>query len=150
MSEITRRQAESPRRWELGFGSDLARWFEGVGSWFKEEDRLRVEQAVTDDSMIVRAEMPGIDPDKDVEITVADGVLHIRAERRAESTEEKEGGVTRSEFRYGMFERALRVPAGLGVDDVKPTYKDGILEVRVPLGATDMAPRKTVPVTRAP
>ena len=48
-----------------------------------------------------------------------------------------------------MFERALRVPAGLEVDDVKATYKDGILEVRVPLGATDTASRKTVPVIRA-
>ena len=94
MSEITRRQDESQQRWEWGLGSDLARWFEGVGSWFKDEDRLHVEQAVTGDSMIVRAEMPGIDPDRDVEITVADGVLHIRAERRAEKKEEKEG-VTR-------------------------------------------------------
>jgi len=147
MSTIEKRREETaPRRWDWGVRTDLARWFEGFGPWFNDDDRLRVEQQLTDDTMIVRAEIPGIDPDKDVEITVENGVLHIRAERRSEKTEETEGR-TRSEFRYGMFERALRVPAGLKVDDVQATYKDGILEVRAPLRTADVSPPKKVPIS---
>jgi HSP20 family protein len=148
MSNVEKRhEGAASRRWDWGVGSDLARWFEGFGPWFKDEDRLRVEQQLTDDTMIVRAEIPGIDPDKDVEITVENGVLHIRAERRSERTEATEGR-TRSEFRYGMFERALRVPADLNVDDVQATYKDGILEVRAPLRTAEVNPPKKVPISR--
>jgi HSP20 family protein len=73
----------------------------------------------------MRAELPGIDPDKDVEIAVQNGVLTVRAERR----EEKEG--RRSEFHYGTFTRSMTLPAGADVDDVKATYIDGILEIRI-------------------
>ena len=71
---------------------------------------LRVEEALHDDEVVVRAEMPGIDPDKDVDITVSDHVLRIRAERREESKSE-EKGTYRSEFRYGEL-LAGRATAG--------------------------------------
>jgi HSP20 family protein len=80
----------------------------------------------------VRAELAGIDPDKDVEITVKDGMLQITAERRVEEkTEDK--GYTRHELRYGSFSRALPLPEGASESDIKATYKDGILEIRVPV-----------------
>ena len=46
------------------------------------DDVIRVDEYQEDDTLVVRAELPGIDPDRDVEITVSDGVIHIRAERR--------------------------------------------------------------------
>ena len=61
--------------------------------------------------MVVRAELPGVDPEKDIDVTVEDGVLTISAERR-ESTEKKEDTSYRSEFRYGSFVRRLPVPRG--------------------------------------
>lgn len=76
--------------------------------------------------------MPGLDPDKDVEIDVTGQMLRIRAERRQESKTEDKGRY-RSEFRYGSFSRAVPLPAGATDQDVKATYKDGILEVRVPI-----------------
>ena len=103
---------------------------------------------MTDDSMVIRAEMPGIDPDKDVEVTVADGLLSIRAERRFEEKEEKEGR-TRSEFRYGAFSRTVRVPQDIDVDDITASYKDGILEVRYPCKMPTEAPPRKVAVTRS-
>ena len=95
-------------------------------------DMLRVEEFVEGDAAVVRAEMPGIDPDKDVEITVTDNTLRLRAERKEESKSE-EKGTYRSEFRYGSFTRTVPLPAGASEKDVKATYKDGILEVRIPI-----------------
>ena len=136
------------RLWDWFEAPELGRWFEGLRPWSREEWRLRVEQEVVDDTMVLRAELPGIDPDKDVEITVSDGLLNLRAERRFEEKEDK-GGRIRSEFRYGSFSRTIRVPRELSVDDVTASYRDGNLEVRFPFKVpTENQPRK-VPVTRA-
>jgi HSP20 family protein len=94
---------------------------------------VRVEELTEEGAYVIRAELPGIDPDRDVEITVADGVLALRAERREEKKEEKSGGVYRTEFRYGSFYRAVPLPTGAKEEEVAATYKDGILEVRIPV-----------------
>jgi HSP20 family protein len=112
-----------------------------------DKDTLSVEEFVDGGALVVRAEMPGIDPEKDVEISIHDGLLHIRAERRESSEHEDKSGF-RSEFHYGMFERILPLPAGAGDDDVKATYKDGILEIRLPQPKQAQAAK--VPVTRLP
>ena len=101
----------------------------------------RVEEFTEGDLVVVRAEMPGIDPDKDVQITVSDHTLHLRAERRQESETEEKGGY-RSEFHYGSFARTLTLPVGATDKDVKATYKDGILEVRIPLDRKEAEARK--------
>ncbi len=98
-------------------------------------------------ALVVRAEMPGIDPDKDVDITVSDGMLHISAERTEE--EEKKGRhFHRRELRYGSFARSLPVPEGVDEQQISATYKDGMLEVRVPLPAAEAAKTaRRVPVS---
>jgi HSP20 family protein len=147
--DIQLKREEWPARWLDWFdGPELGRWFEGLRPLFRDEDRLRIEQELTDDTLVIRAEMPGIDPDKDVDITLDEGVLHIRAERKLESNAETDG-VRRSEFRYGEFERALRVPRTVSADDVVATYRDGILEVRVPYKVPTQAPPSKVAVTRS-
>ena len=92
---------------------------------------MRVEEFVEDDTCVIRAELPGLDPDKDIEITVANGMLRLEAHREERSEEDRPTGY-RSEFHYGSLERVIRLPEGTSEDDVKATYKDGILEVRVP------------------
>ena len=118
---------------------------------FFDRDRLaemmRVEETYHDDHLEIRAEMPGIDPDKDVEITMADGLLTIKAERREETKEEHEGR-TRSEFRYGSFHRSLPVPKDAAMTDVVATYKDGILLIKVPLPKATEPTVTKVPVSR--
>lgn len=112
-----------------------------------EESPMKIEEFETDGHLVIRAEMPGIDPDDDVEITVADHRLHVRAERRTETKEEDVKG-WRSEFRYGAFERTMPLPPGATEDDVAATYTDGILEIRVPID-TEADTTKRIPVTRA-
>ncbi len=89
---------------------------------------IKFEDYVKDDRYVLRAELPGIDPEKDVEITVSDGVLTIHAERRDEHKDQH-----RTEFRYGSFTRSLRLPAGVDDSDVRAVYDKGVLEVSVKL-----------------
>jgi HSP20 family protein len=79
-----------------------------------------------DGSYVLRAELPGIDPDKDVDITVHQGRLTIKAERS-----EKKEAKGRSEFCYGSFVRTVTLPAGANEDDIKASYDKGILTVSV-------------------
>jgi HSP20 family protein len=139
-------ELDAPGLWEWFNAPDFGRWFD-VRPWFGRFERMRLEQELKGDTLVVRAEVPGIDPDNDVEITLDDGVLRIRAERRSEMTEEK-GGSSFSEFRYGSFERAVRVPRETRIEDVKASYKDGILDVTCPYKVpTEMMPTK-IEVTR--
>ena len=87
---------------------------------------MRLEDEIKEGRYEVRAEIPGIDPSKDVDITVRDGELTIKAER----TEQKEFN-GRSEFSYGSFVRTVSLPAGANEDDIKATYDKGILTVSV-------------------
>ena len=91
--------------------------------------------------------MPGIDPEKDVDVSVSDGVLHIQAERQ-EKTEHKEKDGYRSEFRYGSFMRDITLPRGVKEEDVTASYRDGVLEVRVPVPEAAEEPKK-VPIARS-
>jgi HSP20 family protein len=119
--------------------------FENLGLDFSSEGQLamRMEEFVEGETLVVRAELPGIDPEKDVEITVDNGVLTIAAERREQKIEGEEGtSGYRSEFRYGSYRRSMTLPTGATEDDVKATYTDGILEVRVPIGTEKPTPRK--------
>lgn len=121
----------------------IQRLFEGE----PEEPWMRVEEFVDDKTLVVRTELPGIDPEKDVQIEVTDGVLHITAQRE-EKSEHKEKDSYRSEFRYGSFSRSMRLPVGATDADVEAIYTDGVLEIRVPLGeAIEPTPVK-IPITR--
>lgn len=103
---------------------------------------LRIEDFVEDNTYVLRAEIPGIDPDKDVHIDVDGDILSIRGERREEH---KERG--RQEFHYGAFSRHVHLPQNARIDEVTAAYKDGVLELRVPFeGAAPQA--KQIPVQR--
>ena len=120
------------------------RFFEG--DW--ESSWLRVEEYQEGGDMVVRAELPDIDPEKDVEITVAEGVLTISAERQ-EKSEHKEKSSYRSEFRYGSFSRTIALPEGAAQDAVSASYKDGVLEVRVRVPEHPAGGPTKIPVTRS-
>lgn len=103
----------------------------GFPRWLEAGDLIRVEEYREDGTLVVRADLPGIDPDKDVELTVSDGMLHIEAERREEEKRE-EKGYLRREVRYGSLSRSLPLPAGVTGADITAVYKDGVLEIRIP------------------
>ena len=97
-----------------------------------------------DTDLVIRAELPGVDPEKDVDITVADGMLHIRGQRQSEHRDERKN-YFRMETTYGSFERSIPLPEGVAIDDIKATHRNGVLEVVVP-GAAQIAPAKRIPV----
>ena len=87
---------------------------------------IRLEDGINEGRYEIRAELPGIDPAKDVEVTVRDGVLTIRAQRS-----HKAHADGRSEFTYGSFVRSVTLPPGSNEKDINVTYRDGILTVSV-------------------
>lgn len=108
---------------------------------------LRVEEFVDDKTLVVRAELPDIDPEKDVEIVIEDGNLRISAERQAKS-EHKNKNSYHSEFTYGSFTRTVKLPPGATEADVKATYKDGVLEIRIPVAEPVTSGPSKIEVTR--
>lgn len=121
--------------------SELRSWLEsdlGLGlSALPGLPLVRIEDFVEESTYVLRAELPGIDPDRDVEITLSDGVLTIAGERTEET---KERG--HSEFRYGSFSRSVSLPRGSKADEIVAEYRGGVLEVRVPLDESTPAPTK--------
>jgi len=83
----------------------------------------------TDKDIEITAELPGLE-EKDVQVNVADGVLTIKGEKKAEK-EEKEKNYHRIERSYGSFYRSLQLPSGVNADAIKATLKNGVLKVTV-------------------
>lgn len=78
----------------------------------------------------ITAELPGL-TDKDVEISVADGVLTLSGEKK-EQQERKEGGYLLSERRYGSFRRTMALPEDVDTANIAARFKDGVLTVDLP------------------
>ena len=89
----------------------------------------RVDIAETDKDIEITAELPGLE-EKDVQVNVADDVLTIKGEKKAEK-EEKDKNYHRIERSYGSFCRSLQLPAGANADAIKATLKNGVLKVTV-------------------
>ncbi len=89
-----------------------------------------VEIFETEGEVVVKAELPGIDP-KNVSVTVTAEGLTIKGEAKAEH-EDKGRNYYRRELRYGAFQRTIPLPAEVKSDETKATFRNGILEVKVP------------------
>jgi HSP20 family molecular chaperone IbpA len=126
--------------------AELFDWLEGefppVLRPFGGGHMMRVEEYVDDGHHVIRAELPGIDPDKDITVTIDSGVLTVKAERR-----EEKKGEHRSEFRYGAFSRSVSLPAGADESDVTASYAKGILEIRIGMKPERKPEPKQIPVT---
>ena len=128
----------------------VSRWFDDRGLTDKLFGDLPaaipVEELTEDGVHVIRAELPGVDPNKDVEVSVHGGLVSIVG-TRTEKQEQLDNATYRSEFRYGRFERTLPLPAGATAEDVKATYTDGVLEVRLPMEETTRQAAR-IPVQR--
>jgi HSP20 family molecular chaperone IbpA len=107
------------------------------------EGFIPVEEYREDGTYVVRADLPGIDPDKDVSVTIDDGYLVISGERREEQHDEH-----RSELRVGSFSRRLPLPKGCAGEDVKATYAAGVLTVTIPVDGEVPEPTR-IPIARS-
>ena len=98
----------------------------------------------TDQDVMVRVDLPGVDPN-DVEIYTTEDSLRIRAESKREE-ERRERGYYRAERRYGRFERMIDLPAQVKPDQAKATFRHGMLEVKLPKTEQAKERMKKVPV----
>jgi HSP20 family protein len=121
----------------MGDGALAPRLGTSTTSWMP-----AIESFTEDGKLVIRADLPGIDP-RDVEVTVEGNRLTLRGSRKA-SREQQERDYAYREVSYGSFERAVELPEGVKGDEVKATYKNGVLELTVPI-PRELAARK-VPV----
>src|SRR5579859_4513579 len=107
-----------------------------------------VDMYARDGDMVVCADLPGIDPAKDISVIFEEGQLTIKGERRQEQ-EIDEAGYYRREIVHGAFERNVPLPEGVKEAEVTARYEAGVLEVVIPGGARPPAKpeAKAIPVT---
>ena len=89
-----------------------------------------VDVAESEDSVTVKAEMPGIEPDE-IELSVHDNTLTITGEKK-EATEQNEGNYYHVERRYGSFRRDVSLPGTVDAEKIEASCKEGILCVKLP------------------
>lgn len=123
---------------------DLAEWFESPFMTLRPHltQAIRVEDYMEDNHYVLRAELAGMDPEKDIEITVGSGYITIRAERS-----DKTEGKRRTEFRYGSFTRTVPLPLSADEEDVKAMYHDGILTITIGMKEQHKESARKIPVT---
>lgn len=119
-------------RWSMAPFERFGRMIPAVDVW--EEDQ----------NVMVRADIPGADPNN-IEIYTTEDSLVIRAETKHEE-ERKEKGYYRSERRYGSFERTIDLPSEVQPEQAKATFKHGVLEVTMPKSRRALERMKKVPV----
>lgn len=120
-----------PRRWMEGF-FDPEAWKGPFWNDFDETFEVfpKVDILDRDDSLVIRAEMPGIKKD-DIDITIAGDRLTFEAKREFKE-EEKKDEFYRHEMAYGRLFRSVHLPVEVMTDDAKAELKDGILEIYLP------------------
>ena len=94
------------------------------------------------DGLVIQADLPGINPDRDVEVWITNDVLHIRASRPLGPEPQDHS----SDLRYGSLSRDIALPAGTTEDHIQASYHDGQLEIRAPIGDPVHANVMRVPV----
>ena len=113
------------RLWDSFFEGRPSRKVEEVEEW---SPTLDVSETKND--LVVKAEIPGIDP-KDIDISLANEMLTIKGEKKQEK-EEKEENYHLIERSYGSFARTIRLPREVQSDKISASYKNGILKVTLP------------------
>jgi HSP20 family protein len=93
----------------------------------------RCDVTESDEALVVHAELPGVEA-KDMDVSIHEGVLIVRGEKRSERKEEEEGKSYSERF-FGSFERRIALPATVDEDKIDASLKDGVLEVRLPKSA---------------
>jgi HSP20 family protein len=137
----------SPFREMERFRRDLddvfTRFFgEGGPPAFSSAGEPKIDSYIENDKLIVRADLPGIDP-KDVEVSVLGDTLTLRGTREVREDQKGRNFIHR-EVSYGSFERSLTLPKGVRAEDIKASYQHGVLELTAPI-PRESAPRK-VPI----
>jgi HSP20 family protein len=138
-------QGQMPARRERGWMDPWSRFSEEIDRMFDElwhpsifrRGRMtrtwtpQIDVLEKEGNLVVRADLPGISRD-DLEVEVTGNMLTLRGERRHEE-EQQDEGYYRAERSYGSFVRSIPLPEGVETDDVKASFNEGVLEIRIPV-----------------
>lgn len=133
LSKVSNQETEVPSWSGLSWPSWA--WIDDMfrdGDWRRP---FKLEEWREDNSMVIRAELPGVDPDKDVMVEIVDDELVITA-HKSEATKKSSRHLHRSEFRYGSLTRSVPIPKDVDESKITATYNDGVLEVRLAIPAS--------------
>jgi len=114
-----------------------------LGGWFGPVEALPVDVYETEDRVVVKATVPGVNPEE-IEVTVTGDLLTIKGEFKGEEKVEK-ASYLRQERHFGSFCRQVGLPAGIDTDKSKATFENGVLTLEMP--KAEPAKAKTVKVT---
>lgn len=147
--DLTERNGEPSRRGLLsnplvGLHKEVDRLFDdfmsdfrprrpGIRLWDENDAEVvpKVDVSETDKEVQVTADLPGID-EKDIEVTLSDGVLTIKGERKAETEEKDEKkSFHRIERSYGLYQRSIALPAEVEEDKIKADFAKGVLTIKM-------------------
>ncbi|NQW23563.1 MAG: Hsp20/alpha crystallin family protein [SAR202 cluster bacterium] len=120
-------------------------FFDGNGYLDEGEKRdwsIPLDIVKDEDKVTIQASLPGINPD-DIDVTIEDGVLTIKAETHSEE-ERKDGEYVVRERRVGSFHRSLRLSEHVDTDKVEPRYENGVLTITLPVAEAKKAKRLKV------
>ncbi len=121
--EFDRMRREMDRLWDS--------FLERKPSSTKEDEFLpAIDLSETENDLVVKCEVPGMEP-KDIDISLSDGMLTIKGEKKLEN-EEKKANYHLVERSYGAFTRSIQLPKGVHADGINASYKNGILTVTLP------------------
>ena len=120
----------------FGFSRSLGSW----GSWTPP-----LELRERDGNLEILAELPGMTKE-DVKVECSQEGITIEGEKKQEM-EKEEGGIHRSERFYGHFQRTIPMPEGAEIEKAKAEFKDGVLQVRVPLSEQARSKRRQIPIS---
>jgi HSP20 family protein len=113
---------------ERFFGDSWPQQYESPGNAFF-APRVDIKEA--NSHYEITAELPGV-AKEDIHVHVKDGVLTLEAETSKEDKEEKDGKVIRQERRYGKYMRSFNLGTDIQEEDIKASFKDGVLKLEAP------------------
>ena len=129
---------------------DLDRFFEDQWPGLSESDignffAPRVDIKEADNHYEITAELPGV-AKEDIHVHVKDGILTLEAEASQEDKEEREGKVIRQERRYGKYLRSFNLGSDVHEEDIKASFKDGVLKLQAPKLVEKPAERRRIAI----
>jgi HSP20 family protein len=141
--DLTRRESEMDRMMDDFFGRSMRPWW--PARWLRGDGEITapvVDVYEEKDEVVVKAELPGLDK-KDIEVNISDSELTLKGEKKKEEKIDEEN-YYRCERSYGAFLRSVELPTDVQADKVKASFKNGILEIRLP--KTEEAKTKEIKV----
>jgi HSP20 family protein len=141
--DLTRWESEMDRMMDDFFGRSMRPWW--PARWLRGDGEITapvVDVYEEKDEVVVKADLPGLGKN-DIEVNISDSELTLKGEKKKEE-EIQENNYYRRERTYGAFLRTVELPTDVQADKVKASFKDGVLEVRVP--KTEEAKAKTIKV----